>query len=611
MHRKIICLLAAISGWPQPAAGQVAAGEQDWRSKLQLHYAEGKGFGTCGFNRVTMDPGFGRATLWYQEKKLSGAYNPRHPGSFVTFDLTRYGEERAKSGYSADWLLEPIRYTEAGNLVARIGPLILEIASDKPGQVSAEYLPMSWASVRLTAVKFGGTAPFVDKGTLARLASIEAGAPLRVSATAADGIDFAFTAPAPSMIHHPEGVPSGGLVMSMESPVSDPARPGSLIVRGDQLAAQFPGAPFLGHARPLFDLKTGRIVGRYGIGTLERWNPELSRLETVPLSATPDMYILEAIANGDKIAVLAETQGKIDLLRLDAGGERKFAICDNAEYLRHLGFTPWPRMEAPMERREVPLGDARAGDRTFGYLYTPAKANGRLFVYFHGGPQGALEDKLPMPVWRLVPLGYSVLAVEYPGSIGAGLTHSDLLAEQGIGAIAQSASRIAAWTRKQGYRDAFVIGYSFGAVPAAISIADHPDVFRKAFFLAPLITWRKATIATVDLGMMEKVSVESQTRADLAIFGGQDNIDRFNRSLARTWGRIVPGNARFYFGSLDTISMPGDLPARLRAGAGILLQDRMQHGLIGNFGEKGDAVWADIAGTARVARAAHLDDADK
>jgi len=41
------------------------------------------------------------------------------------------------------------------------------------------------------------------------------------------------------------------------------------------------------------------------------------------------------------------------------------------------------------------------------------------------------------------------------------------------------------------------------------------------------------------------------------------------------------------------------------------LQDRMQHGLIGNFDEKGDEVWADIAGTARVARAAHLDDADQ
>ncbi|WP_286713889.1 S9 family peptidase [Sphingomonas sp. 67-41] len=593
MRREITCLLAAISGWSQPATGQVATGSQDARNKLQLEFHQGKGSGICPYNRVTIDPAFRHVTLWRQEIKLSGAYNPNSPGFFATLDLARYDEERARSSYSADWQLEPIRYSETGNLIARVGPVLLEIVPGKPDPVSVEYLPLPWVSVRLTAVKFGGAAPFKDRATLDRLEAIEAGKPLRVTATVADRVDFAFTAAGPTMIHHPEGTSAGGLMMSVEAPVTDPARPQALIVRGDQLAAQFPGAPFLGHARPLFDLATGRIVGRYGIGTVERWNPNAARLEAVPFAANARMFILDAVANGDKIAILAKTSSKIDVVRLDGKGRQRFAICDNDDYLRHLGFTP-PQAQVQMERRQVLLGDPHSGDPTFGYLYTPAKANGRLFVYFHGGPQGSLEDQLPMPVERLAPQGYSVLAVEYPSSIGAGFAHSDALARRGISVLEQSVSRIAAWTRKHGYRDTFVIGYSFGAVPAAIAVADHPKTFGKAFFLAPLITWREANTTTVDLGLPQKVSVESQHRADLAIFGGRENLDRFNQALSEKWNRIAPGTSRFYFGSLDPISTPGDLPAKLRAGASILVQEKVQHGFVGSFGLKGDEVWADI-----------------
>ncbi|MFW9769627.1 MAG: alpha/beta hydrolase family protein [Candidatus Thorarchaeota archaeon] len=70
-----------------------------------------------------------------------------------------------------------------------------------------------------------------------------------------------------------------------------------------------------------------------------------------------------------------------------------------------------------------------------GWLYQPAKPNGRTIVYIHGGPTAHSEDSLDIQVQYFCSMGYTILDPNYRGSTGYGVIFRDLIKKDGWGGL--------------------------------------------------------------------------------------------------------------------------------------------------------------------------------
>ena len=127
-----------------------------------------------------------------------------------------------------------------------------------------------------------------------------------------------------------------------------------------------------------------------------------------------------------------------------------------------------------------------------GILVTPANAehttNSTLIIYPHGGPHSVSTDIFRTDTYVLARLGYSILMVNYTGSLGLGEECVEALLGH-VGDMDVKDVQHAAECVKQecGYARVVVMGGSHGGFLAAHLIGQYPDFYKAAVIRNPVI----------------------------------------------------------------------------------------------------------------------------
>ena len=207
-------------------------------------------------------------------------------------------------------------------------------------------------------------------------------------------------------------------------------------------------------------------------------------------------------------------------------------------------------------RSEVRFGPGAA---PFGHLYRPVRADGRLLVYFHGGPTATLAERtVPQEVSLFAPRGVSVLNIEYSGMVGGGLPLSARLPRRGMRALREDVSAVTSWVRRGGFRRAYLLADSFGGAPAAIAAVEHPNDYAHIFLRAPFLALRDPALS-VRRGLLfyPDAPPASQIEFERTVYGGGSARGRlrFGAQLQAYVRRLRPSpRLSFYFGGIDPVS---------------------------------------------------------
>jgi alpha-beta hydrolase superfamily lysophospholipase len=144
-----------------------------------------------------------------------------------------------------------------------------------------------------------------------------------------------------------------------------------------------------------------------------------------------------------------------------------------------------------------------------------------------------------------------ILAVDYPSSAGLQAPFADYQ-RRGVSAIEDGVRAVHSWISKNAhYRNVYIIGESFGAVPALISRRQYPALAANYFMLAPMIKVPPLSAA----GRAAGVSAESQRIFEVAVFGEGDRRARFDADLqSLVVDQPRRTNVTFLFGANDGLS---------------------------------------------------------
>jgi hypothetical protein len=113
-------------------------------------------------------------------------------------------------------------------------------------------------------------------------------------------------------------------------------------------------------------------------------------------------------------------------------GDTWYAIATNAQYPRTLAvlekeawkFLPYhPPVSSSIQTPVEVITKSATGKHYQSFLYGPA-TNKKVVVWLHGGPHESFSPRFHPYIYSLNEKGYSVLAVNYPGSTGRGLAYS-------------------------------------------------------------------------------------------------------------------------------------------------------------------------------------------
>jgi hypothetical protein len=331
-------------------------------------------------------------------------------------------------------------------------------------------------------------------------------------------------------------------------------------------------ARFLPYQRPLVDLATGRVAGKYnGTEILLRDERALAApLAQLRRNLAGGGVILDASLSGGTLVLLTQSgHGEIRANRLNARGFTQKPLC--SAWLR-LATTPAGMPLAPGDSIKVRIfGIDSAGRES----YAPGLPTAILhktgswpvrdaLVSFNGGPTGSLADYY-MARLRLLAPGRDLIAIDYAGSVGGGLTLTRRLTDQGLKAIEDDVEAIVKWLDGRGYRRIFLEGGSFGGVPATIALSRFPSKFAAAFMPAPLLRLKPPS-DWADRGDRHRTDSTGQLAFEHAIFGGAAGRARFAADLGRLVA-LAPfrGTDHFIFSRADLTSQPDDLPAGHKA----------------------------------------------
>jgi pimeloyl-ACP methyl ester carboxylesterase len=331
---------------------------------------------------------------------------------------------------------------------------------------------------------------------------------------------------------------------------------------------------YLPYQRPLVDLATGRVAGKYN-GTeilLRRQGPFAAALAQLRRRLATGGVILDASLSGNTLAVLSQSgRGEVAISRLTARGLTDKPLC--TLWLR-LADTPAGMPLAPGQNVKVrifgidPAGrEAYAPGLPIATVYRAGAWPARDAVLsFNGGPTGSLADHyMPMPALRMLAPGRDVIAIDYSGSVGGGLSLTRRLTNGGMRAIEEDVEAIVEWLDRRGYRRIFLEGGSFGGIPALIALSRYPSRFAAAFMPAPLLRLRDPK-DWAPQGDFQRLDSDGQLAFEEAIFGGAERRDRFAADLRRLVAQAPYRPAdRFIFSRHDRSSQPSDLPFDHRA----------------------------------------------
>ena len=285
---------------------------------------------------------------------------------------------------------------------------------------------------------------------------------------------------------------------------------------------------FLPYQRPLVDLATGRVAGKYN-GTeilLRREGTLAAALAQLRRKLESGGVILDASLGGDTLVLLTQSgRGEVKVHRLNARGLTEKSLC--SVWLR-LATTPAGSLLAPGDEVRVRIfGIDAAGRESFApglpiaILHQAGPSRGRdALVSFNGGPTASLADHyMPTSKLRMLAPERDLISIDYSGSVGGGLSLTRRLTDRGLKAIEQDVEAIVKWLDRQGYRRIFLEGGSFGGVPATIALSRHRSRFAGAFMPVPLLRLKDPR-EWADRGDLHRTDPTGQREFEEAIFGG-------------------------------------------------------------------------------------------
>jgi pimeloyl-ACP methyl ester carboxylesterase len=555
----------------------------------------------CDVDRILPDPSLRRFVVWKSPRDLRGPIATTLPSGAVVGELPP-GDDDGEAlpglfSIGTNARVEPLRWNDDGEkLLVRVrdnGAVIVDLASKQLALAPA--LDPLWSHVRIEALSHGDLGFYRHPALIERLRSIfREGTPTRTVASLGrdtatflvfrPGNDFRFTT-----YRKDRGEATNIRIAFASAPILPPESREPIFM-GDQTGY----ADFLPYALPLVNRADATIAGRFGLERIEvRGAP--------PIDLAPRfnqlMAVQDASAQGETVIALVDLEREKRVIRVRGRRIDSWRLCEKSSL--QLGTRTIPAENSlpaatPVRRtliRFTPEGPASAPG-PFALLYRPVHADGRLLVYFHGGPTATLAGPtVPNYVRDFAAEGVSVLAVEYSGMLGGGLRLSERLRKLGLKALRQDVDSVTRWVRHSGFERVYLLGDSFGGIPAAIAAVDHPDAYSHIFFRAPLLSLRPPQ-QSVRRGNFfgGEVASSSQLEFEEAVYGGARGRTRFGRDLRAYVGRLAPSSRMsFYFGSLDPVSAVSDLPPAFTGHASVMT-GRAQHAFVAVMPE----VWPDI-----------------
>ncbi|HEY0011587.1 MAG TPA: hypothetical protein VGB79_01895 [Allosphingosinicella sp.] len=565
----------------------------------------------CRDNRLLPDPSSSRMVLWEAPRDFRGPIRVTMPSGMSVAEPPQDDQADAPmlvtrvSGWAR---VEPLRWSAGGDrLLFRVGSdsAVLYEPATRALSAAAPLDPI-WRTKRVEAMDHGDTQFYLRPGLLQSLRSMEAeGAPVRTIVTLQgneatflafrSGNGFRFTA-YDGARRWETGVPIAFASAPMLPPGA--ARP---LFLGDQAGY----SAVLPYALPLVDRTSGRVVGRFG---WERIEVQGGRTVDLLPHFNQLMTIQDASANGDTILALVDLEREKRIVRIRGGEVRSWRLCVKRGLRVGTPAAPGPNgaavsapaappryttrpenslpADAPTVRSLVRFGGRgapRAGE-AFGFLYRPLRADGRLIVYFHGGPTSTLADRtVPEVVMQFARHGISVLAVEQSGMIGGGLALSERLPRLGLRALRRDIAAVTRWAERSGFGRRYLIGDSFGGASGAIAAVEHAGTYEHIFLRAPLLALREPE-RTVDRRQMlgNNVLPSSQLEFEETVYGGASGRRQFSADLQAYARRLSPSpRLSFYFGTRDPISSITDLPPAFAGHASVRIE-RASHADVGS-----------------------------
>ena len=540
----------------------------------------------CGFSRISVGPSGNEIAAWGNEREhlLAG----RSPPPFALLAVGRMYDrgsgrpDRLLFHYGPD-LTVPIRWAPEGRMLYARATLDRIVAIDsESGRVEERgWLDPAWKYVDLRATTHGDLSALEDPDLLVQAKRVGTDF-YRGHVTLGDRATFL-------------GARTGNLDLTRSGP--GPAAPRQLRASYTRWILGFPddrdfegGIAYVGaedrdrtrylpYQRPLVDLATGRVEGKYNGREilLRRQGPFAAALAQLRRKLATGGVILDASLSGETLAVLTRSgRGEVEISRLTARGLTGKPLC--TVWLR-LSDTPAGAALAPGLNVKVRIfGIDSAGREAYapglpiatvyraGASPAPDAPALDAIVSFNGGPTGSLADQyMPMPGLRMLAPGRDLIAVDYSGSVGGGLELTRRLTNGGMKAIGEDVEAIVKWLDRRGYRRIFLEGGSFGGIPALIALSRHPSRFSAAFMPAPLLRLRDPG-DWAPKGDFQRLDSAGQLAFEEAIFGGAAGRDRFALDLRRLVAQAPYRPAdRFIFSRHDGRSQPADLPAGHRA----------------------------------------------
>ena len=328
------------------------------------------------------------------------------------------------------------------------------------------------------------------------------------------------------------------------------------------------GLRFLPYQRPLVDLATGRVAGKYnGTEILLRDEGALAApLAQFRRKLASGGVILDSSLSGGTLVLLTQSgRGELEVSRLNARGFTQKSLCS---IRLRLATTPAGMPLGPGDKVKVRIfGIDAAGRESFApglpiaILHQAGASRGRdALVSFNGGPTASLADRYMPSKLRMLAPERDLIAVDYSGSVGGGLSLTRRLTEGGLKAIEEDIEAVVKWLDRQGYRRVFLEGNSFGGVPATIALARHPSRFAAAFLSVPLLRLKDPREWT-GRGDLHRTDPTGQRAFEEAIFGGAAGRARFAADLSKLVAQAPYRPVdRFFFSRHDLTSQSGDLP---------------------------------------------------
>ncbi|MGA9580443.1 MAG: alpha/beta hydrolase [Allosphingosinicella sp.] len=534
----------------------------------------------CGFNRIMVGPSGSEIAVWGNERGHLLA--TRTPPPFAELAVGRMHDKGSAEVdrflmYNGPDLTIPVRWASGGRvLYARATrDRIVTIDADSSRVEEQGLLDAAWKFVDIRATTHGDLSALEEPDLLAQAKRVGADF-YRGHATLGERVTFI-----------------GARTGDLELVRIDRGRSSAPVLRASytRWILGFPDdrdytggvayvgaegkdkARFLPYQRPLVDLATGQVVGKYN-GTeilLRRESALTPPLAQLRRKLASGGVILDASFSGGTLVVLTQSgRGDVGVSRLNARGFTEKSLC--SIWLR-LATTPAGMPLAPDDNVRIRIfGIDAEGRESFApglpiaILHQAGPSRGRdALISFNGGPTASLADRYMSSKLRMLAPERDLIAIDYSGSVGGGSSLTRRLTDRGLKAIDEDVEAVVKWLDRQGYHRIFLEGNSFGGVPATIALARYPSRFAAAFMSVPLLRLKDPWEWT-DRGDLHRTDPTGQRAFEEAIFGGAAGRTRFAADLSTLVAQApYRPTDRFIFSRGDPTSQPGDLPAGHKA----------------------------------------------